>query len=521
MSIKGFNTQNGEEKYDYNALDNRPEAVLYSPQTLTEAQKAQVRANIGATAGDDVEVAESVEWLNENGDTTKKYVLPDGFIYAYTEKYVEEPHNANTGIINQRPETNKSMSAALVTQSGVLLSDIIPFSEEWKGTGSVVRPLTTVTISGLDKLVQAYVSPIGVYYYKTDGSFASYFKASTFSSLKNHPDADDLNLPVTFYLRDSAHSIPGGISSQGYIRIILGISKDGDITEEDISNIKINVPYYDFAGYRAGWYSTGQQHSNDKATQQNTADIATLKERADGFDTDIAELREAVENVNIIDISTGQRLYAVGDSITYGYGVGGNDYSWVKHVIDRNGYDAANCVNLGQSGLGFDTTSVAGNTLTSIVDGTDFGGADIVTVALGINDWKNYNARLTNIWEGMRYCFNKIRTDNPICKIFCILPFNASIANTTFETFYCLGYKEGGSNTEVPYNYTLNTFINMMKAKFEEETFRAFNVKVIDMRECPAINRYNIKTALMDNLHPTAETHIELGKEIARRIALA
>lgn len=501
-------------------IDGLPtETVLYTAQTLTEAQKAQARANIGATAGEEVEFADSVEWLNENGDTSKKYVLPDGFIYEYTEKHVTEPHNANTGTINLRPNVNVSMDTALVTESGVLISEPIPFSSDWTASGETVRALSTVTISGIDKLVSKYVSPIGLYYYEADGTFIVYMKASQMASLGKPSNTEDLSLPVSLMIKDSNFSKTSW-SNVGYVRILLGISTSGDITADDIADVKINCAYYDFEGNVTGWYSTGQQHSNDLATQQNSADISALKERMNTAEADIEELQTAIENVSIVDISTGQKLYAVGDSITYGYGVGGNDYSWVKHVIDINGYDSTNCVNLGQSGLGFNTTSTSENTIADIVDGTDFSGADIVTVALGINDWKNYNARLTAIWEGMEYCFNKIRTDNPCCKIFFICPFNASIANTTFDTFYCLGYKEGGSNTEVPYNHTLQDFINMMKAKFEEDTFKAFHINVIDMTECPAINRYNITTALMDNLHPTAETHIALGKEIARRIAL-
>lgn len=75
-------------------------AVRYTPQTLTEAQKAQARENIGAI--DETKLAEELakrgqlvpEYANsidECTDTTKMYVLPDGFIYAYmlTEKEVE------------------------------------------------------------------------------------------------------------------------------------------------------------------------------------------------------------------------------------------------------------------------------------------------------------------------------------------------------------------------------------------------------------------------------------------------
>lgn len=494
------------------AIDN---SVLFTAQKLTAAQKAQARENIGASAGEDVEPAESVEWLNENGDTSKKYVLPDGYIYAYMEKYVEEKHNANTGLINQKPNTSQNYES-LSAQSGVLTSDLIPFDSYWRTMGSTERSKSTVTISGLEKLVPVYNNySLWVFYYKTDGSFSIAAQTNQIQSI-DVASGTEIGLPLSFYLKDSNLSPSGGWASTGYMRIVLGISTSGNITAEDVADVVINVPYYDFVGTVSGWFSTGQQHSNDKATQQNSADIAALKERTDTLETDVAELK----NGNLVNIQTGQKLYAVGDSITYGYGIGGNDYSWVKHVIDRNGYDAENSINLGQSGLGFCSTSTSGNTINDVVGGTSFSGADIVTVALGINDWKNANATLTDFWAGMEHCFNKIRTDNPYCKIFYILPFNARFLGS-FDTFWCLGAK-GDSNTEHPYAYTLQTFINMIKAKFEEDTFKAFHVHVIDMVECPAINRYNIMSSdtLIDSIHPSAACNVELGKEIARRIAL-
>jgi lysophospholipase L1-like esterase len=498
------------------------ETVLYTKQTLTEAQKAQARENIGATAGEEVEFADSVEWLNENGDTSKKYVLPDGYIYAWQEKYVSEKHNANNSNawLNKRPKITESTNTYndSVTQVGVLTSDVIPFATDWVNANSANRSISTVTISGLDKLVPVYNSSVIVYYYKKDGTKINAMLSAQLASLGDS-NSSDITLPISFYLKDSNFSATSW-SNVGYVKIQVGISKDGNITAEDVKGLSINVPYYDYEGVVSGWYSTGQQHSNDKATQQNSADILALKERITTLETESEELREMVENADVINISTGQVLYAVGDSITYGYGIGGNEYSWVKTVIDRNGYAsyADGSKNLGQSGLGFCTTSTSGGTINTVVGGTNFSGADIVTVALGINDWKNPNATLTQFFEGMEYCFNKIRTDNPYCKIFYILPFNARFLGT-FDTFYCLG-ATGDSNKDRPYAHTLQAFVNMIKAKFEEDTFKAFNVNVIDMVECPSINRHNITTALIDSIHPSAETNIELGKEISRRIAL-
>lgn len=60
-----------------------PDAVRYNEQTLTDAQKAQARKNIGVSGQVAPEYAPSLEWLEENGDTSKTYFLPDGYIYAF------------------------------------------------------------------------------------------------------------------------------------------------------------------------------------------------------------------------------------------------------------------------------------------------------------------------------------------------------------------------------------------------------------------------------------------------------
>ena len=496
------------------------EAVLYIPQTLTEDQKAQARANIGAIAGDEVQYADTVEWLNEHGDTSKKYVLPDGYIYEYTEKYVTEKHNANNEnrMINQKPNVN-AVDGTISAESGVLVSDAIPFSADWLASGETARAKSRVAISGIDKLVPTYNSSLIVYLYKEDGTYITAWRSSTINSLGNPANTDEIELPVSFYIKDSAASGISSWSDVGYVRILLGISTDGDITEDDIANVVINCPYYDFEGTKAGWYSTGQQHSNDKATQQNSADIAELKDRTEALEADVSDVRDSFEKNGLTRVHTGEVLYAVGDSITYGSGVGGNNGSWVKHVIDINGYDTINSKNLGISGIGF-CTEASSKTVRNVVDENDFSAADIVTVAIGVNDWKNYNATLTDFFSEMEYCLTKIRGDNPYCKIFYILPFNYKPSGSNFDTFYALGYI-GDSNQERPYGNSLQTFINMMKSKFEEDTLKALDIHVIDMTKTPAITRYNIDTALSDGLHPTADCHKELAKDIARRISLA
>ena len=93
-------------------------------------------------------------------------------------------------------------------------------------------------------------------------------------------------------------------------------------------------------------------------------------------------------------------------------------------------------------------------------------------------------------------------------------------SNCTYNNFYCLGFS-GDNNQNNCYSATLQQFINRIKAKFDEPAYRALNVELIDLTECNAINRHNIDTNTIDGLHPTADAHKELGKEIARILALA
>jgi lysophospholipase L1-like esterase len=80
-----------EYKLSFSAeeIDNRlnlaGNAILYTEQNLTEEQKAQARANIGAGALEDAP-PKFVDSIDECTDTTREYVLPDGYIYRYMQK---------------------------------------------------------------------------------------------------------------------------------------------------------------------------------------------------------------------------------------------------------------------------------------------------------------------------------------------------------------------------------------------------------------------------------------------------
>lgn len=65
--VKGFQTNEGIKKYDYESLGNLPDLeqyISYNQQQLTEEQKAQVRKNIGVTQGGNYVTEEIYEYID-------------------------------------------------------------------------------------------------------------------------------------------------------------------------------------------------------------------------------------------------------------------------------------------------------------------------------------------------------------------------------------------------------------------------------------------------------------------------
>ena len=74
------------------------------------------------------EFAESEEWLNTSGDTSKMYVLPDGFIYVH--RYSESAGPSYTNLSEMVLENTRMGSSGTVsTLSGAITTDFIPIKK--------------------------------------------------------------------------------------------------------------------------------------------------------------------------------------------------------------------------------------------------------------------------------------------------------------------------------------------------------------------------------------------------------
>lgn len=211
--------------------------------------------------------------------------------------------------------------------------------------------------------------------------------------------------------------------------------------------------------------------------------------------------------------------YALGDSITrgmYGY-TGGSGVDTVNcWAALAAGYNGWTLTNKGVSGSGYVVKggSAPETNAREQVDAIDFSAAELVTLAYGVNDWLQDNgvgSMEDDVTTGgtfisnMRYCIEKILTDNPAVKIVVISPINCR-SGCTVTTNWGIG-KE--NNAEA----TLEDFYEAEKTVCEY-----YGIEFIDMLHSSVVNRYNIYFALPDSVHPTKEIHKQMARELSRKI---
>lgn len=219
----------------------------------------------------------------------------------------------------------------------------------------------------------------------------------------------------------------------------------------------------------------------------------------------------------------------MGDSITAGV------YSYFNGNQRWNGFQAGdgvsdyigkimNCPfdNVGKRGTGYvaDTRDI--NNAWEQAQVTDFSQYDIVVMMYGVNDYIQ-GVTLGSIQDNiegtvagnMIRVFNKIFTDNPLCKVLCVGSYNtwgqvsqggdytSNVYYGDESTDYGLGYAISGN--------TLRDVLNLQKQVCEH-----FHVQYFCLADEGIVNTFNIKNVLVDGLHPTLELRKYIAQEIAK-----
>jgi lysophospholipase L1-like esterase len=227
----------------------------------------------------------------------------------------------------------------------------------------------------------------------------------------------------------------------------------------------------------------------------------------------------ARDNIKNTDI----RWCAVGDSITQGY-ISYTDEAtneakyilsvndgWAQKLADEKGWKLTNRA-IGGTGYIYHRDGVS-DAAWNVAAGIDFTQFDIVTLAYGVNDWK-YDCTLgefddafdtpTTIYGGMRKTIETIIANNPLCKIVVITPINCAFGEET--TNWGLGYS-------FDKNGTLEDIFDAIKKVCEY-----YGIEMVDMTHSSIVNRKNIKKLLLDDVHPTVDTHTVMARELGAKI---
>lgn len=233
-----------------------------------------------------------------------------------------------------------------------------------------------------------------------------------------------------------------------------------------------------------------------------------------------------------------------GDSITHGV------YSYFEddgtgNILRKNGFDTtdtkypripayfgelagAQVTNNGKRGSGWivDTRNI-GNAL-EMTNATDFSQYDFAAYCLGINDWIQ-GATLGSLEEpgetggaisdgtvvaNMIACFEKVFSDNPLCKVVVYSPYNSwgqysdggdYTANTLYgdeSTNYALG-------TQNSAGYTLQELIDLI-----DKVCQYYGIRHVPLSKSNVCNKFTIKNIMIDGLHPSREARPILAAEI-------
>lgn len=236
-----------------------------------------------------------------------------------------------------------------------------------------------------------------------------------------------------------------------------------------------------------------------------------------------------------------------GDSIMHGV------YSYFEQdasgeVLRKNGFDSnsnsylripdyfgllaeASVTNNGRRGSGWITdTRNLGNAL-EMANQTDFSKYDFAAFCLGINDWIQ-GAEIGTLAEpgttggaisegtvvaNMIACFDKVRSQNPQCKIVVYSPYISwgqcsaggdYVANTLYgdeSTNYALGAVNKAG-------YTLQQLIDVI-----DEVCCQYGVRHVPLSRSTVCTKENVKEIMIDGLHPSREARSLLALEILQQ----
>lgn len=446
-----------------------------------------------------IETPKIVASVDEMTDPTKQYVL-DGYIWHYKTVTVPGSETSPNLFTPAEDKLNLRLSGTSGSASSSNGSFVTDFISVMNDAGENLLVSNTPFTVRLNKVALLTGQSKVVFYNNTTRVGANILKSDTNTTVTEGTTVSDIKTQG-----DSSSVMPTDWSNVTNIKLQYQFGTT-QLQLSDIADCEITFD----AKKVVTESTTKNEFVNSGIVYSQGADAADVE----ALKKDVAGLKKDVEALKESGVSTptqsGAVWYAVGDSITAGYNAAngvGADKSWVAHVIKYNGYDSVKSKNLGVAGIGFvQTAPGTTNTARTVIDSNDFSAADLVTIAIGINDWKE-SCDLETVKTEMSYCFGKILTDNPYCKIIFITPIDKIMVDGN-GNHSAIGYEVNG--------ITLDEFVTAQMSVCREN-----GIEVIDMTHSSVVNLRNMASLFWDNTHPNERCHLALGRELARKIHFA
>lgn len=424
--------------------------------------------------------------LDECTDTTKLYVLPDGYIYAYLYKEASGPAYTNlAGAVQENTRQNSSGVAKAL--DGAITTDFIPVKQ-----GDMVR------VKGFDPttLVGGNYPYVAFFTGASESAIVATDKVARGDGVWT-VNGDVYEYTPFMLQTEAQHSLASSIT---HIRIngaMTGAAADVIVT--------VNEEIVEGAAGGYSWQNTG--HAFVPTDYESR--IISLESHARAIPASrIKAIEDTLDDVQTAKPWKGKKWVAIGDSLTKALNSDGTDANTSKyyhtHIAEETGITV---VNMGQGGTGYKKTDDVGAAFYQRIVNipTD---ADVVTILGSLND----------LSRTVGYTIGEITDTGTETVCGCI--------NTTLDTLFNLfPLANVGIITPVP-----NDYYNYPNMATDERTHRVIEyceklTKICHRRSIPVLDMFhesgmrpwdaNFKAALMpDGTHANEAGHKILAAKI-------
>ena len=428
-----------------------------------------------------IEFADSLEWLNENGDASKQYVLPDGYIYA--KKKMSSPDFTNlfdksSAVLNKVRSGNNGET--LTDSIGVISTGLMPIS-----CRTDISNPTKIRIKGA-KMVSWTDTGDRVTYYDGNGTYKWY---SQIKKVK-YEETDGI---ITVYGGWSTNN-PVANCDVNYKQFTISIHATGSAsvsaTSADLENVIITVDEPITYSEKYVWVNTGILY-NSGGTSVSDDHIEEVARK-------ISPLKD-------------KKVLVLGDSISTD--VYGNYTKWVS-VLKNEGFLPSDTVNNSQHATGFVAryTAEDSNAQNSFVQRiqavTDKSSYDYVIIFGGINDYiqniemggeTGKTDKATYFKPAVNWFFDYVVKNFIQARIVVLLPL---------RTYNVYKNTAGGSQATGYYQQAYSDYI--------KEIAKSYCLPILNLTEesgfCPFVTEFKNKWTLIpsgytsaDGVHPNKD----------------